>query len=305
MCEGAWIGRRLVRVQPGYSMSGALWDIWQRRDVDPDTLVWRAPTSLMNPTVSARFLAREQSRDPDNFRREYLAEFTDAVSSFLTGESVNACVVAGRTALPPDPENHHYVAAVDAACKGDRFTMCIAHRDYDRDVVVIDRLEGWQGTRQAPLRLGLDLMPQIKALAEAYGIYEIHGDQFGAEPLKAVFTQHHLSYVERTFTNQSKADIYATLRSLLTDGKIELLDHEVSLRELRGLELELLPGGALRIGHPGHGKARDDFADVIALAASEARSFVPAACGSSEGEWESLKLWADYGERRDWLTHDW
>jgi hypothetical protein len=296
---------KLLLVSSPYTMSGALWDIWQRRDVDPDTPVWRAPTALMNPTVSPRFLAREQARDPDNFRREYLAEFTDAVSSFLTGDTVNACVVVGRTSLPPDAERNHYVAAVDAAYKGDRFTMCIAHRDHDRDVVVIDRLEGWQGTRQAPLRLDSDLMPQIKALAEAYGIYEIHGDQFGAEPLKAVFTHHSLTYAERTFTNTSKADIYATLRTLLTDGRIELLDHEVSLRELRGLELELLPGGALRIGHPGHGKARDDFADVIALAVSEARSFLPAACGSSEGEWESLKLGRDYGERGDWMTHDW
>lgn len=296
---------KLLLVSSPYTMTGALWDVWQRRDSDADTLVWRAPTRLMNPTVSPRFLAKEQARDPENFRREYLAEFTDAVSSFLSGDEVNACVVAGRTELPADTDKCYYVAAVDAAYKGDRFTMCIAHRDHDRDVVVIDRLCGWQGTREQPLRLGTDLMPQIKALAEAYGIYQIHGDQFGAEPLKAIFEQHYLSYVERTFTSGSKADIYATLRTLISDRKIELLDHEPSLRELRGLELEMLPGGAMKIGHPGHGKARDDFADVIALAASEARSYLPAACASSEGILDSLKLYADYDGRGSWLTHDW
>ena len=41
-----------------------------------------------------------------------------------------------------------------------------------------------------------------------------------------------------------------------------------SLRELRGLEVELLPGGTARIGHGRRG--HDDYADVIALVAREA-----------------------------------
>ena len=94
---------KLLLVSSPYTMNGALWDIWQRRDSDPDTLVWRAPTALMNPTVPASFLAKEQARDVENFRREYGAEFTEAVSGFLSSEAIEACVAPGRIELPPNP----------------------------------------------------------------------------------------------------------------------------------------------------------------------------------------------------------
>lgn len=285
-------GKLLLASSP-YAMSGVLWDAWQNRDEDSDMLVWHAPTRLMNPTVTKRFLAKEKERDPENYRREYLAEFTDAISSFLSAEAIQQCVIEGRTGLPPDIEAFHYVAAVDAAYKGDQFTVCVAHNDKDREKVIIDHLDGWQGSRKHSLRLS-EVMPQIRSLADRYGFDKVHGDQFGSEPLKDVFKRYKLSYMERPFTSGSKADIYATLRILITDGRIELLDHEPSLKELRGLELELLPGGSVRIGHPRHGKARDDYADAIALAASEASNYkqpVSLLVGAAP---EIIKLSTDY-----------
>ena len=263
---------KLLLVSSPYTMSGVLWDVWQKRGKDKETLVWHASTALMNPTVTEQFLAKERKRDPENFRREYLAEFTEAISSFLSADAVQQCVIEGRTELSPNRKVFHYIAAVDAAYKGDQFTICIAHDDKDREKVVIDHLGGWQGSRKHPLKLS-GVMPQIRSLADRYGFSKVRGDQFGAEPLKDVFKRYGLSYRERTFTSGSKADIYATLRTLVTDGGIELLDHKSSLGELRGLELELLPGGALRIGHSRHGKARDDYADAIALAVSEATRY--------------------------------
>lgn len=106
----------------------------------------------MNHTVSNRFLAKEEARDPENFRRECLAEFTDVISSFLSADVIQACVVNGRAEMPADLRKHSYVAAVDAAYKGDCFTLCIAHHERSRNVVVIDCLRGWEGTRKSPLR---------------------------------------------------------------------------------------------------------------------------------------------------------
>lgn len=296
---------KLLMVSSPYTMNGALWDTWQRRDTDPDTLVWRAPTALMNPTVSASFLAREQKRDAENYRREYEAEFTEAVSGFLSAAAIAACVAEGRTEMAPQDDTY-YCAAIDAAYKGDQFTLAIAHHDHDRRVVVIDLLHGWQGSRKAPLRLA-DVMPQLKAICERYRVYTVLGDQFGAEPLKDAFQRHSLTLEERTFTNQSKADIYATLRSRIQDGTIELLEHEPSLRELRALELENLPGGGIHIGHPRHG--HDDFADAMALAVSEAiMRGAPAWCMSSSEPLEAIKLWADYdrwASDRTWASDDW
>ena len=259
---------KLLMVSSPYAMNGVLWDAWRKRDRDEEVLVWHAPTQLMNPTVTERFLKKEKERDPENYQREYEACFTDAISSFLSAEAIQQCVVVGCKELPPSCNKSHYVAAIDAAFKGDTFTICIVHKDKQKGKVIIDYLSGWQGSKKHPLRLS-DVIPKIKSLADRYGFRRVHGDQFGAEPLKDAFRRSNLFFEERPFTSQSKADIYATLRTLIADGMIELLDHERSLKELRGLELELLPGGAVRIGHPRHGKARDDYADSMALAVNE------------------------------------
>lgn len=285
---------KLLMVSSPYTMTGVLWDAWQGREKDNQTLVWHAPTRLMNPTVPDKFLKREQERDPENYRREYEAEFTEAVSSFLPIEMIEQCVVEGRAELPPDKDEHHYVAAVDAAFKGDTFTLCIAHSDKERGKIVIDLLAGWLGSKEHPLRLS-EVVPQIKEMCSRYNVHYLKGDQFGAEPLRDAFEREQITFEEYTFTNQSKADLYATLRTRIMDGAIELLDHPTSVRELRGLEVENLPGGSMRVRHARHARAHDDYADAIALAVFEAKDHLEAFCmGMSAGTRETYKLRADY-----------
>jgi hypothetical protein len=251
----------------------------------------------MNPTVSEKFLERERSRDPENYRREYEAEFTEAVSSFLPTEMIEQCVVEGRTELMPDTDEQYYVAAVDAAFKGDTFTLCIAHNDNEKENVVIDHLAGWQGSKEHPIRLG-DVIPQIKEICSRYNVHYLKGDQFGAEPLRDAFERVGLTFEEYTFTNQSKANLYATLRTRIMDRAIELLDHPTSVRELRGLEVENLPGGGMRVRHARHARAHDDYADAIALAVFEAKDHVEAFCmGMAAGVRESFTLCADYSHQ--------
>ena len=172
--------------------------------------------------------------------------------------------------------------------------MAIVHQDREREMIVVDCLRGWQGSRENPLRLK-DVMPQIKELADRYDLHTIFGDQFGAEPLRDAFERNSMYFEERPFTNASKADIYGTLRTVITDGQIELLDNEALLKELRGLEVELLPGGSIRIGHGRSGRTHDDYADALALAVSEARDYCVMEMGKAVGEWESYKLYGDSG----------
>jgi len=259
---------KLLLISSPYAMHGVLWDAWRKRDEDPDTLVWHAPTALMNPTVKKRFLAKEEARDPENFRREFLAEFTEAVGAFLSPELIQSCVVKGRTELPANRPEFCYLAAIDAAFKGDRFTVAIGHCDPKEKKLVIDCLRGWQGSSREPLQLTGGVLAELKELNRTYRFGQVHADQYGSQPLKEVFLRNRLGFEEHTFTNASKANIYGALRTHLMEGTLELLDHEDSLKELRGLQVELLPGGATKVGHAGYGKAKDDYADAIALLVS-------------------------------------
>lgn len=260
---------KLVLVSSPYTRSGVLWEAWQARNDEPDTLVWHAPTEIMNPTVPERFLAKERRRDPENFEREYEARFTEAISGFLPGESIDACVVRGRSSVDPVEGKRWYAGAIDAAFKGDRFTFCIAHRDYWKKRVVIDHLEGWQGSRRNPVQLSV-VQPRIVEVCRRYRVRKLYADQYGAAPIAESFRRDGVRLEEVPFTNSSKADMYGTLRQQIVDREIELLEHPELLKELRQLELERLPGGSIRIGHPNRAGAHDDYADVVALATKHA-----------------------------------
>ncbi len=106
----------------------------------------------------------------------------------------------------------------------------------------------------------------MKEVCDRFEIFKVHGDQYGAAPIGQAMRDVDLQLEEVTFTQQSKADIYGTLRSLIVERQIALPDHPQLLKELRQLEVELMPGGNARIGHPQRGNAHDDYADAVALA---------------------------------------
>ena len=65
-------------------------------------LVWKAPTRVMNPTVSESFIAAEMEKDPASAAAEYLAEFRADIEAFVSREAVEQCMDAAfRAALPP------------------------------------------------------------------------------------------------------------------------------------------------------------------------------------------------------------
>lgn len=105
---------RLVKISTPYMKSGVLWDDFRRAwaQDNPDLLVWRAPSVLMNPSLRAERLERERRLDPERYLREYDAEFLDDLEAFLPGAWVDGAVIPGRHELPPQP-GLVYVAAVD------------------------------------------------------------------------------------------------------------------------------------------------------------------------------------------------
>jgi hypothetical protein len=109
-----------------------------------------------------------------------------------------------------------------------------------------------------------------------------------------------LSFEEMPFTLGSKADLYGNLRAHIVDRRVELLDHKESLRELRGLEVELLPGGNARVRHGGSG--HDDFADAIALLVQKARRASSGEIFAGRNPWLELERELGPAPRLDpWL----
>ena len=131
---------RLIKISTPYMKCGVLFDDYQRRHQFQDTLVWKAPTWLMNPSIPQSFYDREREKDFAAFSREYGAEFSEDLQAFLPFETVENSV-RDYLELPPDTARFKYFASCDPAAGGaDPFSYAVGHRDGER--LVVDLVRG-------------------------------------------------------------------------------------------------------------------------------------------------------------------
>lgn len=253
---------RLVKISTPYMKSGVLYDDFKAAfgQDDPDRLVWRASSLLMNPSLGAERLERERRLDPSRFAREYEAEFAEDLDSFLPAAWVDAAVVPGRHELPP-LNQHVYFAAVDPSGGGrDAFTLSVAHMDEDR--VIQDVMKGWASTRSS----NVDLEGIVKEIATAlrrYRLTEAYGDRYAAGWVRERFEAEGVRYLDPEL---DRSAAYLELEPALAQGRVELLDHPTLARELRNLERRPRPGGRTVVDHPRG--LHDDHANALALSAA-------------------------------------
>src|SRR5262249_22507343 len=161
------------KISTPYMRSGVLYEDFKRAwgQDDPDELVWRASTLLMNPTLTPERLERERRLDPDRFAREYEAEFAEDLESFLPAAWVDQSLVPGRHELVPR-EGVSYDGAVDPSGGGaEAFTLAVVHvegygpeRRVEQDVA-----RGWARTRSTTVDLE-GAVRQIADVCSAYGV---------------------------------------------------------------------------------------------------------------------------------------
>ena len=255
---------RLVKISTPYMRSGVLYDDFVRAfgHNDPDLLVWRASTVLMNPTIRAERLERERRLDSTRYAREYEGEFGEDVDGFLPPGWVDDAIRPGRYKLPPR-DGVRYHAAVDPSGGGpDAFTLVVAHAEgVGADArIVVDVVRGWsrRGSR------AVDLTGAVREIADiltGFHLRQVTDDRHAAGWVRERFEQAGVRYV------QSAADSSTSLSELsplFAEGRIDLLDHPLLAQELKALERRLRAGGKTIIEHPRGG--HDDYAVALALA---------------------------------------
>jgi hypothetical protein len=261
--------RKLILLGSPWVKAGVLFERWERRAESADRLVLHCPTPLMNPMISAEDLAREEQNDPQNYRREFLAEWLDDVDQFLPDGDISAAILSGvRESPAAEFLKGHYYAALDASglTGKDKFTLAIGHRSVKGSSGVgikFDVLRGWS---RAPVSAVCD---EIAVVLKGFGLHSVVADQFGFSFLHELLSQRGIEVRQLPFTTRSKPEIMLELKTGLAQGRIHLLDHPESLRELRILESRRTSGGNYSIAAP-RGQ-HDDYACVIALLAYTAK----------------------------------
>ncbi len=254
---------KLVKISTPFRKDGVLWREFQQR-AELDFAVWQLSSQEMNPTISSSILERERDRSAERFRREFLAEFTDSVSGWIVPELLDPCIVRGRTELPYTSDGI-FVAVADPAFVRDDFALAILSRRDDGRIVV-HRVARWSGTKAAPLGHE-DVLGQVKSILSEYQLNSLIGDRHCYDLIRQLLDRLGIHYQKYNFDARSRPEIFANLRYLLSQRKIELLDNPDLLRQLRSLQEHRTDRGQVDIRPAGGGK--DDLAVAVALAASE------------------------------------
>jgi hypothetical protein len=126
-------GSMLIMISSAYKRSGLLYKKWQQHygKDDDETLVVRGSTLLFNPSFDAKVIERDLANDRERYGAEYLSEWRDDLSSFISRELLEAATDRGVIVRPP-MDGVDYIAGCDpSGGRGDSFTMAVAHRDPD------------------------------------------------------------------------------------------------------------------------------------------------------------------------------
>jgi hypothetical protein len=254
---------KLIKISTPASKFGVIWEEFQKR-AELQHLFWQLPSRELNPTISLEFLEAERKRNPAEFKREYLAEFTDSVISWIEPEDLGACVIERRKELPRVIDAT-YASAMDPAFKGADFALVVAHRSSNGQIV-LDYLNCWTGSRRAPLKFE-PVCREVVSILQRYGINNIQGDQYAAVAIKDKFQELGIAYRETTFDRRTRPQLFNNLKHLIQQRRIELLDDPKLLGQLRALEEHRGRDGNLDI-RADRGR-KDDLAIVVALCAFE------------------------------------
>lgn len=252
-------GAMIVGISSPYRKAGLLYKKYRAHYGKPGkVLVIQAPTVILNPTIDPQIVADALEEDPAAARAEWLAEFRDDISAFVSQEAVDACVSHGVLERARVHGVKHAAFCDPSGGASDSMTLAIGHSqlapDSKTSLAVLDAV------REIRAPFSPDTaVAEFAALLKAYGIRSVRGDRYGAEWVSQAFKKAGIEY--RT-ADLSKSEIYRDFLPRLNSGEVDLLDNRRMITQLLGLERRTARGGRDSIDHaPG---AKDDLANAAA-----------------------------------------
>jgi hypothetical protein len=245
-----------------YSRKGVLWENYQRYfgKLGP-TLVWQAPTRVMNPSVTQRYIDAEFEKDPISAAAEFGAEFRTDIEAFVSREAIEAVTDWGVHERGP-VRGLRYVAETDpSGGSGDSFALAIAHKEHD--IGVLDCLR-----EVIPPFSPEAVVLEFCDLLKRYGITTVKGDRYAGEFPRELFRRQGIRY---ELNDDSKGLIYLNFLPLINSRKVKLLGNRRLFNQLIGLERHTARGGRDSIDHArgGHDDVANAAAGALLLATAE------------------------------------
>lgn len=218
------------------------------------TLVWKAPSRTMNPTLDQSIIDDAVAEDAASARSEYYAEWRQDVQTYLPREVIEQCVVKNRQDLLPRSSIQYRAFCDVSGGRQDSAALCIGHRDEDGRKIVVDFLKEYAAPF-SPYTVAGQMSEELRR----YHLFSVTGDAYAGEYTAGAFKSHGISYQP---AEQNKNELYLELIGPICSKEVELPDSDRLISQLASLERRTRSGGKDIVDHPPGGK--DDIANCAA-----------------------------------------
>jgi terminase large subunit-like protein len=247
---------------------GVVWEQYRDRALNPERLVWRAPTLTMNPFANRALMEKHRRDRGENFyQREYMAQFSEDANPYIDPADVDLAIAPNAAFFPIRP-NCGYVMGLDPGRKRDHFGAAIAHRE--NNAVVVDWSKEWKPGLFSGLKYA-DILPEIWAKAREYRVRKIASDQIdfgGIEASIPIVSGRPEFKLERIMSGgDAGAEMCDTTRALFAQHNLILPNQPGLADEFKRLADYLTQGGSRDVrAKRGH----DDRSRAVMLAIYQA-----------------------------------
>jgi hypothetical protein len=283
----------LVVSTVGRRKSGPLWTVKQLAEGGDASVYWFWTGENLSPRVTGDFLARQRRvLLPAQFAREHQNTWGEAADAFTSSADIDAAMTGREQRFGED--GREYVAFVDLGTVRDPSVICVGHRE--ADIVVIDLLLTFQGTREFPVQIKT-VEDAIRDLATKFRLRTIRIESWQGIAAAQSLQRLGLPVVLFTPTAKAHAEEWPLLAQALTARRLRLYPHARLREELLNLVYEVGPQGVRVIDrgavHQDHAVAVRGVVAQLFTAASAQTEDDRLKCLSAGGKGDAPRAVAD------------
>jgi hypothetical protein len=249
-------GCLLVMSSSVHRKAGFMYRQWRElhgNDAEDD-ICWLSPSATMNPALPPKVVQRALKKDPQRARAEYLSEWRDDMSDFISADILESATDFGVTERGPLPGVTYHAFFDGAGGTGkDASVICIAHRE-SSGVVVVDFLR-----ERLPRFVPAEVVKEYAEILKLYRVSSVTGDRYSSGWNADEWSRAGIQYRPSTLV---KSELYLAALPMLLSAQVRLIDNEKMRRQFVGLERRVHSNGRESIEDSGT-NSHDDLCNCV------------------------------------------